>query len=80
MSDQAHILKPATDDAPREILDLAAVIGQLPIEYRLKIEPMLNRVLESSQRQRRSSLEKTRPRQPRVAHPMIMRPMFRSKP
>ena len=53
MSEQAHILKLASDEVPREILDLAQAIGQLPIEYRLSIEPTLNRVLESSQRRRR---------------------------
>ena len=53
MNDQAHILKPATDEAPREILDLAEAIGQLPIEHRLKIEATLHRVLDSAKRRRR---------------------------
>ena len=53
MSDPAHILKPATDEAPREILDLADAIAQLPLEYRLRIEPMLNRVLDTARRRRR---------------------------
>jgi hypothetical protein len=53
MSDPAHILKTPTDDAPREILDLADVIVQLPPEYRLLVEPLLNRVLENARRRRR---------------------------
>jgi hypothetical protein len=53
MSDPAHILKPAVDEAPREILDLADAIAQLPMEYRLKVEPLANRVLENAKRRRR---------------------------
>ena len=33
MSQQARIVKPAADDIPREILDLAAAIEQLPAEH-----------------------------------------------
>jgi hypothetical protein len=53
MSEPAHILKPAADEAPREILELAETLGQLPIEYRLKIEPLVNRVLDNAKRRRR---------------------------
>ena len=53
MSDPAHILKPATDEAPREILDLAEAIAGLPLEYRLQVEPLVNRVLENAKRRRR---------------------------
>ena len=53
MSDPAHILKPATDEAPREILDLADAIALLPVEYRLRVEPLVNRVLENAKRRRR---------------------------
>ncbi len=53
MSDPAHILKPATDEAPREILDLADAIAQLPREYRLRVEPLVNRVLDNAKRRRR---------------------------
>ena len=53
MSDPAHILKPVTDEAPREILDLADAIAQLPLEYRLRVEPMVNRVLDNAKRRRR---------------------------
>ncbi len=53
MSDPAHILKPAIEEAPREILDLADAIAQLPMEYRLRVEPLANRVLENAKRRRR---------------------------
>ena len=53
MSDQVHILKPTSDDPSREIIDLAEAIGQLPIEYRLRVEPLIHRVLDSSRRRRR---------------------------
>jgi hypothetical protein len=53
MSDSAPILKPASDEAPREILDLADAISQLPGEYLHQVEPLLNRVLETAKRRRR---------------------------
>ena len=53
MSEPAHILKPATDEAPREILDLADAIAQLPVEFRLRVEPLLKRVLDTARRRRR---------------------------
>lgn len=53
MSQQAHVLKPATDELPREILDLAEVIQQLPLESRAKVEPLLSRVIDSTRRRRR---------------------------
>ena len=45
--------KPVMEDAPREILDLAQAITTLPLEYRLRIEPLLNRVLDNAKRRRR---------------------------
>jgi len=53
MSDPAPILKPPTDEAPREILDLADAIAQLPVEFRLRVEPLVNRVLDNAKRRRR---------------------------
>ena len=53
MSDPAHILKPTVDEAPREILDLAEALAQLPLEYRLRVEPLVNRVLDNAKRRRR---------------------------
>jgi hypothetical protein len=53
MSNPVHVLKPAMEDAPREILDLAEAISLLPLEYRLRIEPLVNRVLDNAKRRRR---------------------------
>jgi hypothetical protein len=53
MSDQARVVKPETDDIPREMLDLAEVIKSLPENYRAEIEPSLGRVLDSTRRRRR---------------------------
>ncbi len=53
MSDPAHIVKSPADEAPREILDLADAIAQLPLEYRLRVEPFVNRALDNAKRRRR---------------------------
>jgi hypothetical protein len=54
MSNQAQVLKTAaTDDVPREVLDLADAIHALPAEQSLTIEPFLSRVVDSNRRRRR---------------------------
>lgn len=53
MSHQTRILKPAADELPREILELADVIRQLPLEHQARVEPVLSRVLDSAKRRRR---------------------------
>jgi hypothetical protein len=53
MSDQVPVMKPSTDDIPREILDLADAINLLPEEHRQKVEPFINRVMDSTRRRRR---------------------------
>jgi hypothetical protein len=53
MSDQANTTKSFTDDIPQEMLDLVGAIGELPVDYRDRIEPFLNRVLDSTRRRRR---------------------------
>jgi hypothetical protein len=53
MSNPAQVLKPVAEEAPREILDLAEAIALLPLEHRLKIEPLLHRVLDNAKRRRR---------------------------
>ncbi len=42
-----------TEEIPREVLDLAEVIGTLPDELRRTVEPVLNRVIDSNRRRRR---------------------------
>lgn len=53
MSDPAPIVRPQTDELPKEILDLVDVIGQLPPELREHVEPTLARVVDASKRRRR---------------------------
>ncbi len=53
MSDQTNVLKPNTDDVPREVLDLTDAVHTLPSEYRQVIEPFLTRVIDSNRRRRR---------------------------
>lgn len=53
MSDPANAIKPATDEAPRELLELCEVLGQLPAEFRERVEPVLGRVVENAKRRRR---------------------------
>jgi hypothetical protein len=53
MSNQARIIKPATDEVPAEIQDLATVIAQLPPQYREMVDPSLTRVIETVKRRRR---------------------------
>ena len=53
MNDPAPILKSVTDEVPREILELADAIAQLPPDYRLTVEPLVNRVLDIAKRRRR---------------------------
>jgi len=53
MSEQARIVRPDAYEVPRELVDLAAAIGQLPAEHREKIDPALVRVIDSTRRRRR---------------------------
>jgi hypothetical protein len=53
MSEPAPVTKPSTDEIPREILDLAEAINLLPDDCRLKIDPFLTRVIDSTRRRRR---------------------------
>jgi hypothetical protein len=41
------------EDIPREVLDLASAIQQLPPDSRTAIEPLIGRVLEGAKRRRR---------------------------
>jgi len=53
MNTPPRIVKPETNEIPREILDLAAAVRDLPPEAREKVEPTLNRVIDSTKRRRR---------------------------
>ena len=41
------------EELPKDVADLAAVVGRLPAEYRSQIEPLLSRVVDSTKRRRR---------------------------
>jgi hypothetical protein len=53
MSSQARGVGHETQEIPREIVELAAAIGQLPPEHRGKIDPTLARVIDSTRRRRK---------------------------
>jgi len=53
MSKRARVIKPKNDEIPREIVDLAAAVSQLPPEHREKIDPIMTRVVDSIKRRRR---------------------------
>jgi len=53
MSEQARIVRPDALEVPRELVDLAAAIGQLPAEHREKVDSALVRVIDSTRRRRR---------------------------
>ena len=53
MTNASRIVKPNLDDLPADVLELAAAVEALPLEYRQKVEPLLGRVLESTKRRRR---------------------------
>jgi len=53
MSKQARVIKPSAEEVTKEIVDLAAVIQNLPQEVREQVEPALTRVIDSTKRRRR---------------------------
>jgi len=53
MSNEARIIKSKNAEIPKEIVDLATAVSQLPPEYREKVDSALNRVVESTKRRRR---------------------------
>ncbi len=53
MTQASRVLKPATEDLPRDVEELIAAISSLPQEFRQQVEPILGRVVESTTRRRR---------------------------
>ena len=53
MSQQPRFVKPDANEVPAEIAELAATVHGLPLEFRVKIGPKLDRVIESTKRRRR---------------------------
>ena len=53
MSNAPRFNAKTTDELPKEMIELANLIGNLPPEHRLEVEPALARVMEATQRRRR---------------------------
>ena len=53
MSKSTRVIKSSQDEVPREIADLKAAIDQIPAEVRQDVDPILDRVIESTKRRRR---------------------------
>lgn len=53
MTQVSRAANPATDELPQDLLDLAAALDRLPDEHRQVIQPLLNRVVDSTRRRRR---------------------------
>lgn len=53
MSQTSPAVKNTADELPLDIIELAQVLQQLPLEHRLAVEPVFARVVESTKRRRR---------------------------
>jgi hypothetical protein len=53
MKQASHVEKPKSEPLSKDFADLASAIAALPVSERLRIEPLLGRVVESSTRRRR---------------------------
>lgn len=46
-------ITPTTEELPKDMQELMVAIGQLPAEYRSRIDPILAKVVDSTKRRRR---------------------------
>lgn len=53
MSTAPRLSKNTTEELPADMVELAGLIAALPAEHRTTIEPVFNRVTESTKRRRR---------------------------
>jgi len=53
MNESTRVIKPATEELPADLMDLMKAVGELPAEFRNRVEPLLGRVAESTKRRRR---------------------------
>ena len=53
MSNQTRVIKPAAEEVPQEMAELADAVAQLSPEAREIVEPVLARVIDSTRRRRR---------------------------
>jgi hypothetical protein len=42
-----------SEELPKDVVELSAIVAALPAEYRSKVEPVLSRVVEATRRRRR---------------------------
>jgi hypothetical protein len=53
MNDAPHPILDTTDDLPADLVQLVEALRQVPAAHRSRLEPLLNRVLDSTRRRRR---------------------------
>lgn len=53
MHQASRTVSQALEEIPSDVLELAAAVAQLPPEHRHRLDPLVNRVLESTKRRRR---------------------------
>ena len=53
MSNQTRVIKPAAEEVPQEMAELANAVAQLSPDAREKVDPALARVIDSTRRRRR---------------------------
>lgn len=53
MTQTTRVAKAAADELPQDLIELTAALERLPAEYLATIQPLLNRVTESTRRRRR---------------------------
>ena len=53
MTQTTRLSNAPTEELPQDLVDLATVLERLPAEYRESIQPVLNRVIDSTRRRRR---------------------------
>lgn len=53
MSQSARIVKSGVEEVPPDLLALGAALESLPVEHRLALDPIYQRVVESTRRRRR---------------------------
>ena len=53
MTQITRVANPTSDELPQDLIELAAALERLPAEHREAIQPLLNRVVDSTRRRRR---------------------------
>ena len=53
MKPTPRLAPPTAEQLPRDMVDLATAISRLPVEHRKQLEPVFQRVVESTSRRRR---------------------------